>query len=100
MATFHPVPSPLGILLLLAAIYLIIKSPKRLQTLGRMALVFVVTVALFILTGLVLRIGDPEAWGRIAGLLGLLTAVIAGWWHTRSMKRASAEVSRQPRSKG
>jgi succinate-acetate transporter protein len=71
------------------AIYLVVKGPKKLQTLGRMAIAFVVTVLLFIMLGAILRAGDPQALGAIGGLVGLLVAVIAGWWHTRSLKRDS-----------
>ena len=34
MQTAQPAASPLGILLLVAAIYLVVKSPRKLQTLG------------------------------------------------------------------
>ena len=91
--------SPLGILLFVAAIYLVVKSPKKLQTLGWMAIAFVVTVLLFIVPGAILRRGDPQALGAIAGLVALLAAVIAGWWHTRSLKRGSAGTPEQPDSK-
>ncbi len=89
MQTAQPTASPLGILLLVAAIYLVVKSPKKLQTLGRMGIAFVVTVVLFIVMGAILRRGDPQALGAIGGLVALLVAVIAGWWHTRSLKRGS-----------
>jgi len=90
MQTAQPMGSPLGILLLAAAIYLVVKSPKKLQTLGRMGIAFVMTVLLIMVTGAILRRGDPQALGAIAGLVALLVAVIAGWWHTRSLKRGSA----------
>jgi succinate-acetate transporter protein len=99
MQTSQPVASPLGIILFIAAIYLVVKSPRKLQTLARMRIAFVVTVLLFIVPGPILRMGDPQAWGRIGGLVGLLLAVIAGWWHMRSMKRANTEVSGQPGTK-
>ncbi|HXN00048.1 MAG TPA: hypothetical protein VN982_16390 [Candidatus Dormibacteraeota bacterium] len=99
MQTSQPAASPLGILLLVAAIYLLVKSPKKLQTLVRMVVAFVVTVLLFIVPGAILRMGDPQAQGRIGGLVGLLIAVIAGWWHMRSIKRANKESSGQPVSK-
>lgn len=99
MQTSQPAASPLGIILLVAAIYLLVKSPKKLQTLGRMAGAFVVTVLLSIIPSAILRIGDPEAWGRIGGLVGLLMAVIVGWWHMRSIKRANTETSAQSSSK-
>jgi succinate-acetate transporter protein len=93
-----PAASPLGILLLIAAIYLIVKSPKKLKTIVRMVAAFIVTVLLFIVPGAILRMGDPQALGRIAGLVGLLVAVIAGWWHMRSIRRASNESSGHPAS--
>jgi hypothetical protein len=36
MQTSQPVASPLGIILSVAAIYLVVKSPKKLQTVDRM----------------------------------------------------------------
>jgi succinate-acetate transporter protein len=96
MQTSQPLASPLGILLLVATIYLLVKSPKKLQTLGRMVIAFVLTVLLFILPGAILRMGDPQAQGRVGGLVGLLIAVIAGWWHMRSINHANAETSGQP----
>jgi thiol:disulfide interchange protein len=90
MQTAQPTASPLGILLLAAAIYLVVKSPKKLQTLGRMGIAFVMSVLLIMVTGAILRRGDPQALGAIAGLVALLAAVTAGWWHTRSLKRGSA----------
>jgi len=99
MQTAQPTGSPLGILLLIAAIYLVVKSPKKLQTLGRMAISFVVTVLLIIVAGAILRRGDPQALGAVAGLVALLGAVIAGWWHTRSLKRGGAGAGGQPDAK-
>jgi succinate-acetate transporter protein len=98
MPTSQPSASPLGILLSVVAIYLLVKSPKKLQTLGRMAVAFVVTVLLFIVLGAILRMGDPEAQGRIGGLVGLLILVIAYWWHMRPLKRANTKTSGQPDS--
>jgi hypothetical protein len=100
MQEAQPVSSPLGILLLIAAIYLVVKSPKKLQTLGRMVIAFVVTVLVFIVAGAILRMGDPRALGAIGGLVAMLVAVIAGWWHMRALKRASAEASGQGPAKG
>ena len=99
MQTTQPTVSPLGILLLVTAIYLVVKSPKKLQTLGRMGIAFVVTVLLFIVPGAILRRGDQQALGAIAGLVALLAAVIAGWWHTRSLKHHSAGTPERPDSK-
>jgi hypothetical protein len=100
MQAAQPVSSPLGIALLAAAVYVVVKSPKKLQTLGRMAIAFVVTVLLFLVPGAILRMGDPHALGAIGGLVAMLVAVIAGWWHTRALKRASAGTSGQGPAKG
>jgi hypothetical protein len=81
---------------LIALIYLVVKSPKKLQTFGRIGIAFVVTLVIFLLVGAILRKGDPEALGRIGGLVALLVAVIAGWWHTRSLKRSGPASSPQP----
>jgi succinate-acetate transporter protein len=91
MQMAQPTTSPLGIVLLIAAIYLVVTSPKKMQTLGRMGIAFVGTVVLIMVLGAILRRGDPQALGAIAGLVGLLVAVIAGWWHTRSLKRGTPE---------
>jgi len=99
MQTTQPMGSPLGLLLLIAAIYLVVRSPKKLQTLVRMGIAFVAAVLLIIVPGAILGRGDPRALGQIAGLVALLVAVTAGWWHTRSLKRASAEAAGRPDAK-
>jgi hypothetical protein len=99
MQTSQPVASPLGIILSVAAIYLVVKSPKKLQTVGRMVGALMVTLLLSIVPGAILRMGNPEAWRKVGGLVALLMAVIAGWWHMRSIKRAHTETSAQPSSK-
>ena len=93
MQTTQPVASPLGLLLLVAIVYLIVKSPKRMQTLFRMVIAFLVTVLLFIVPGAMLHRGDPEALGRIGGLVALLVAVIVGWWHKNSLQRSTQRPS-------
>ena len=69
----QPATSPLGILLMIGAIYL-----------------------LFLVPGAILRIGDPEAWGRIGGLAALLVTVIIGWWHIRNLRSAEKEAHTRP----
>ena len=96
MQSTQPVTSPVGLLLIVAAIYLVFKSPKRFQTFGRMVIGFVVTVLLFVIPGAVLRMGDPQALRRIGGLVALLVAVIVGWWHMRSLRRTIKETSGTP----
>ena len=99
MQMTQPTASPLGLLLFIAAIYLVVTSPKKLRTLGRMAIALVLTVLLIIVAGAILRRGDPQALGAIAVLVGMLAAVTAGWWHTHSLKRGSTETSKRPDSK-
>lgn len=96
----QPATSPLGIVLIGAAIYLVIKSRKRWQTTGWMVGGFLVTLLLFLIPGALLRFGDPVAQGRIAGLVGELVAVLAGWRHLRQMKRTNNEISAHPTSQG
>ena len=91
MQSSQPMTSPLGILLMIGTIYLVLKSPKRLHTLARMAVGFFVTLLLVIIPGAVLRIGDPQAQGKVGGLVALLVAVIVGWWHVRSLRRSGKE---------
>jgi hypothetical protein len=93
MQTTQPIFSPLGLLLWVAVLFLIVKSPKRMQTLFRMVIAFLVTVLLFLVPGALLHRGDPEALGRISGLVALLVAVIVGWWHKISLKRSAQSPS-------
>lgn len=99
MQTSQPVGSPLGLLLLIAMIYIVVKSPKKLQTLGRMGIAFVLMGLLIMAPAAILRRGDPEAIGAIAGLIAILAAVIAGWWHMRSLKRGSTGAPEPPVAK-
>lgn len=62
---------PLGIILSVAAIYLVIKSPKKLQTVGRMVGALMVTLLLSIVLGAILRMGDPRGLGK-------------SWWSRRA----------------
>ena len=89
MQSGHPAGSPLMGLLLLAGIVLCLTSPKKLQTLGRMAAAFVLTALLIMIPTSIARRGDPQMWGEMAAEIGVLIAVVAGWWHIRSLKRAA-----------
>ena len=91
--------SPLGVLLLIATIFLVVKSPAKLRTLGRMVVALLVTVLAITVPVAILRVGDPQSWGQIAGLVGLLAAVMAGWSHTRSLKRLAAQTAQPPPSR-
>ena len=85
--------SPLGVILLLVWVALIAKSPKKMRTLGRMVTAFLLTAFLLLVPNALLRMGDPRAWGRISGIIALLVAAIAGWWHVRSVLRAQPDSS-------
>jgi uncharacterized membrane protein YbaN (DUF454 family) len=79
----NPLPS---VIFFVIAIWLIAKSSKRFQTLLRMVTAFLVTAGVFLVPNAILRIGDPRAWGRLAGLVAMLVAAIAGWMHVRSLR--------------
>lgn len=79
---------PLGLLLFIAAVYLVVKSPKKPQTLGRMAIGFAGALLLCLVPPILLQIGDPQAWGKVGAIVALLMAVVFGWWHLRSLTRA------------
>jgi hypothetical protein len=81
----NPLPS---VIFFVVAIWLIAKSSKRFQTLLRMVTAFLVTAGVFLVPNVILRIGDPRAWGRLAGLVAMLVAAIAGWMHVRSLRSA------------
>jgi hypothetical protein len=87
----------LQILLLAAAVYLGLKSPRKWQTLGRMLVAFVTVLLLSIIGSVFLRIGAPEVWGVTGRLVGLLLAVVVGWRGMHSLPRAGTGPSQQPR---
>ena len=87
----------LEILLLASAIYLAFKSPRKWRTAGRMMVAFLTVLLLSIIGSVFLRIGDPEVWGAVGRVAGLLAAVIAGLRHVRSLTLAKSEPLEQPR---
>jgi hypothetical protein len=96
MESGHPAASPLMGLLLLAGIVLCLTSPKKLRTLGRMVAAFFVTALLIMIPTSIARRGDPQMWGEMAAEIGVLIAVVAGWWHIRSLKRAAQKNPEPP----
>jgi hypothetical protein len=86
-------------ILLLAGIVLCLTSPKKLRTLGRMVAAFVLTALLIMIPTSIARRGDPQMWGEMAAEIGVLIAVVAGWWHSRSLKRASQKKPEPPPTK-
>jgi len=89
----NPLPS---VIFFVVAIWLIAKSSKRFQTLLRMVTAFLVTAGVFLVPNAILRIGDPRAWGRLAGLVAMLVAAIAGWMHVRSLRSAPPPAAPTP----
>lgn len=96
MQAAPPGISLLSMFLMIAGIYILVKSPRKLQTLGRMALTFVGTVLLIVVVNAILRIGDPRVSGQLAGLVGLLAAVIAGYGNLHTLRRASVAPQKLP----
>jgi membrane associated rhomboid family serine protease len=91
--------SPLGIVLLIVAVYLIVKSPRKLQTLGLAVIAFVVSVLLGLVPPLILGIGTVRGWVHIGTLVGALLAVVVAWWHTRSPAPTRNKSLEQPPAK-
>jgi thiol:disulfide interchange protein len=83
----------MGVFLILAVVVFLV-SPRKLRTLGRMALAFVITGLVIMIPAALARRGDPQMWGRIAGEIAIAIAIapLAGWWHIRSLKRAAKRV--------
>jgi hypothetical protein len=96
MQSAQPVSSPLAMVLFLAAIAAFLSSPKKLRTLGRMALGFVVAALLIMIPTSIARKGDPEMWGRMAAEIGIVIAAAAGWWDVRALRRAAKEAAGRP----
>jgi hypothetical protein len=96
MQSAQPISWPLGPLLFLAAIAVFLSSPKKLRTLGRMVLGFVMAALLIMIPTSIVRRGDPEMWGRMAAEIGILMAVAAGWWDVRALRRAAKEAAGRP----
>jgi hypothetical protein len=80
----------LAFLLFGLAFFPLIKSPRRLRTLGAMAANFIAAVLVMMILGAVLKVGDPRAWGILSALAGLLAADVAGWRHMRASRRPRA----------
>ena len=91
--------SPLGIVLLILAVYLIVRSPRKLQTLGLEVVAFVVSVLLGLVPPLILGIGYVRGWVHIGTLVGALMAVAVAWWHTRSLAPTKNASLEQPPAK-
>jgi hypothetical protein len=90
----------LEILLLAAALYLLVKSPRKWQTFGRMAVAFVTVLLLSIIGSAFLRVGPPEVWGVVGRVAGLLLAIAVGWRHVRSPAPTQSETVGQPTPQG
>src|SRR5262245_39536474 len=104
MHSFRPDQIPLGAILLGVAIYLIVRSTKKLQTIGWMVGALVATLLLgailgAILVGLGITV-NGKGFGALMMYAGMVVADISGGWHIssirRSIKRANTEKSTQP----
>jgi len=65
-----------GVAILAVAIYVVFQSPRKFQTLLRMAVALIATVVVTILSAALLEVGNAEVWAHNSGFLGLLVGVI------------------------
>lgn len=96
MQSSQPTGSPLSIFFFILWIVVFASSPKKMRTLGRMALAFVIAALLIMIPAALVRRGDPEMWGRMAAEIGFAIAPFVGWWHIRSLKRAAKLTASAP----
>jgi hypothetical protein len=78
----------LGPLLLLVGLIILLVSPQKMKTLGRMLLAFVGVAAVILMLGALLRKGDPELIGAFTGQIALGVADVLGLFHVLRLKRS------------
>jgi Ca2+/H+ antiporter len=83
-----PTGSSLAPLLFLAGIIIVLASPRKLKTLGRMFLAFIVTAVPLLILGALLRKGEPEMLGILIGQIAIGVACVFGLFHVLSLRRA------------
>jgi len=84
-----PPPDTLGALLFIAAIFVWATSPAKWQTFKKMGIAFVAAVAMVILLGIILSLvgyGNPEFYGEVSVLCGVIAALVMGRQHVKSLK--------------
>ena len=87
----QPTSSTLMFQLVLAGSWIVLISPRKLQTIGMMLKVFITTIFAFILWGALLttfwREVEPETFGALSLLIGMGTADVFSLFHVRSLRR-------------
>jgi hypothetical protein len=83
-----PTGSTLAPLLFLVAIIIVLASPRKVKTLGRMFLAFIATAAPLLILGALLRKGEPEMLGILIGQISIGVAEVFGLFHVLSLRRA------------
>jgi len=89
----QPTGSSLAPLLSLVGVIIVLASPRKLRTLGRMLLVFIVAALAFLVLGALLRIGEPEMLGILIAQIAIGVADAFGLFHVLSLRRAKRDGS-------
>jgi O-antigen ligase len=79
--------NPFGGALFLVGIVIVVSSPRKLRTLGRMVAAFLIVAVVLLVVGAVLRTGDPEMFGALAVDVAMGAADAVGVLHIRSLRR-------------
>lgn len=86
----------LGPILIIARLAVFLSSPRKLRTLGRMALGFLGGALLVMIPTSIARRGDPQMWGEIAAYVAMVVAPGAGPLHVLALKRAAKQATKGP----
>jgi Na+/phosphate symporter len=87
----HPTGTYLAPLLFLIGIIIVLASPRKLKTLGRMFLAFIVTAVPLLILGALLRKGEPEMLGILIGQMAIGVADALGLFYVLSLRRAKRD---------
>jgi uncharacterized membrane protein len=83
-----PYQNTLSPILMLAGVVIVLMSPRKLSTLGRMVIALVaVFLVLLAAVALFRRTADPEAFGVLAAQVSLGAADAVGALHLRRLRR-------------
>jgi len=84
----QPIGHSLAPFLFLVGIVIVLVSSRKLKTLGRMLLAFIVTTVVLLLLGALLRTGEPEMFGILTAQIAIGVSDTLGVFHVLSLRRA------------